>query len=180
MFFLLRAVGRPFCSDRNHFWRLTWSLVCLFGGCWGCFPAANSVFLPAFFGLVRRSVFSRDVSARLLVFALSKLPFSYANVNFFGLARTLSSCRQKIRLPDDFFLLMGFPRLLGYTIGIISALCWRGLRRVEFPGPVVLRLGWFSVFSEDVYSEIIVFAAPDTFVSSHGSCHFAAFVVDRR
>ena len=47
---------------------LVWAV---FGAC----PPSNSMFFGCFFGLVRRSVFSRDVSTGLLVFALSKLPF---------------------------------------------------------------------------------------------------------
>ena len=81
---------------------LVWAV---FGAC----PPSNSMFFRCFFGLVRRSVFSRDVSAGLLVFALSKLPFFVRKCEFFGLARTLSSCQRKIRLPDDFFLVNGVP-----------------------------------------------------------------------
>ena len=81
---------------------LVWAV---FGAC----PPSNSMFFRCFFGLVRRSVFFRDVSAGLLVFAPLQVPFLLSKVNIFGLVRKFSLCQHKKEPSRYFFAVLVAP-----------------------------------------------------------------------
>ena len=83
--------------------RFAWSSVWWFECCSGAFRHFNASIFLIFFGLVRRSVFFKDVSAGSLVFAFPTLPFSCSKVTVSPLASMFSSWQPKMRQPKHFF-----------------------------------------------------------------------------
>ena len=122
-------------------WMSTWSSVLWFECCPGAFRHFKSCIFLIFFGLVRRSVFFKDVSAGSLVFAFPTLTFSCSKVTVSPLASMFSSWQPKMRQPGHFCCcLCGLPAFSGCPLGSFWAVAGNVFGVSNFPGRPIFRV----------------------------------------
>ena len=122
-------------------WMSAWSSVWWFECCSGAFRHFNSCICLIFFGLVRRSVSFKDVSAGLLVFAYLTLPLFVLESDCFCSCFDVLLVAAKYEAAKACFCcLCGSPVSSGSPLGSFWAFAGKVFGVSNFPARVAFRL----------------------------------------